>query len=125
MARKTKKFVAAMSALHDLGMQVSRGWWGMPAEQAYGLLQKHGLVWDSKQGRWLSVADEPADEASRLVRVRVWADRELVEDWTDDIVRFLERAGWDMVDRSEVYTCRPPKQLEGRIYLQMMPPAKG
>ena len=59
------------------------------------------------------------------MRIRVWADRELVEDWTDEIVRFLERAGWDMVDRSEVYVCRPPKQLEGRIYLQMVPPAKG
>ena len=121
MAKQTRKFKAAMEAVRARGGQPAVS---MHADGLYDRLQLQGLMWDSKAGKWVDVADELADEPSRLVRLRVWADRELVEDWAEDLVRLLEGAGWDLVDRSAVYGCRPPKQLEGRIYVQMAPPEK-
>ena len=94
-------------------------------DEVYGALQERGYMWDSEQKEWIELANEPADEPTKLVMVRVWADLEVVQEAADEVIKSLKRKGFDLVETSPVYPCRPPKQLEGRIYLKLLPPKKG
>lgn len=117
----TRKFVAAIAAAR------AHGWSPLPSARAvavYERLRELGLMWDSDAGVWVRLADEPANEPSALVRVRVWADGEIINEVADDVVGAMARRGWRLVERSMPYACRPPKQLEARVYLTLEPPAR-
>lgn len=58
----------------------------------------------------------PADPPSNLIRVRLWADASHVEQLADTVTQMLETSGYRVLERSN-YPCRPPKQLEARVYL--------
>jgi len=121
MSKKTFKYCAAIERGLKLGLTHEQ-MHGDGSEGLYLLLQKLQYAWDGNN--WASLKDEPADPASQLIRIRVWADAEVVEDFSADIAKVIEGAGFGMVEKSPVYTCRPPKQLEGCVYLTFNPPAK-
>jgi hypothetical protein len=113
--RRTAKYVVAEGAAKILRLE-----WGT-AEELYELLKKEGYMWDSKTGRWLYLPEMAADEPSKLIKVRVWAELGAVEAAADTLVAALPHLGGELVDRSEIYPCRPPKQKEGRVYLTFKP----
>lgn len=108
--RRTKKYVAALATARSL--QVSTN---CDQAELYSRLQSKNFFWDSGDGRW--VAGTAPDPATALVRIRVWASSETVPDVAEEVVRRMTRAGYSLVERSEPYQCRPPKQLESRVYL--------
>jgi hypothetical protein len=76
-----------------------------------------GYQWNSEAGTWDNWSAMDADQPTELIRVRAWARAEAVEMIADGIVEAMLAAGLQLVERSQPYVCRPPKQLESRIYL--------
>jgi hypothetical protein len=121
MPKMTAKYKAALDAAYKLKLQI-------PKDQVtlYSVIEEHGHLWDSDAGEWIDLADEHADEPTPCLLVRVWADAEIVEEYADLIEQRITRNKMaKLIERSKVYLCRPPKQLEGRIYLRFMPQGKG
>jgi hypothetical protein len=124
MAKMTAKYAAAWALLRKINfpsytIDIEK------QDEVYGALQDRGFMWDSTQKEWIDLGNEPADEPTKLVMVRVWADQEVVQEAADEVSKSLKRKGFDLVETSPVYPCRPPKQLEGRVYLKLLPPKKG
>lgn len=92
-------------------------------EDLYQSLQEIGYFWNSDRKEWEHHAIEEADDPTPFVLVRVWADAEIVEDVADDVTKGLKRL-YNLVERSQPYPCRPPKQLESRVYLRFVPREK-
>ena len=112
MAKMTVKYSAAMHLAYSLQVSPSED-----QNSLYGELAKRGYWWDSKQAKWVDLVDEPANPPTRLVNIRVWADKDAVEQMADDLVRAMQYCNLQLEKRSQVYPCRPPQQLEGRVYL--------
>jgi len=110
MPKMTAKYSAAVKAALMNKIPVSAD-----QEELYQSLQDGWVFWDSKTKEWTKSKEKPA-KPSELVHVRVWASDHLVdmiaEKLITDVFPRLE-----LVERSPVYRCRPPKQLEGRVYL--------
>jgi hypothetical protein len=119
LPKLTRKYSAALVAANALKIQIPKD-----QETLYELIEKNGRMWDSDQGEWIDLTDEEADEPTPCLMVRVWADSEIVEEYADLIVQKLKPRA-TLIERSKPYICRPPKQLEGRIYLRFMPQGKG
>ena len=47
----------------------------------------------------------------------MWAKAELVEELAQHLVEQSVEIGLRLVEKSKPYPCRPPNQLESRIYL--------
>jgi hypothetical protein len=122
MPKMTKKYSNALVASQWLVIRDE----DMPKDQEalYHLLADHGLYWDSKAQLWAKSADEPSDAPTPFVSIRLWCDAEIVADAADCLVDQLTQARFHLVERSEPYPCRPPKQREARIYLRFYPPRK-
>ena len=104
--KRTKKFVAAEETALKIGINVD--------SDIYKNLEAANYFWDSESGKW-SQGEEP-DPPSRLLKIRVWADTEKIQQDCEEIFEALDP--WFILEeQSEPYTCRPPKQLESRIYL--------
>lgn len=89
-------------------------------EELYTRLQKAGCFWNSDTKRWEEFDLEDADEPTKLIMVRVWADEEVIQEAADDVIR-TNKKHWELVERSEPFRCRPPKQREARVYLKFLP----
>lgn len=85
-------------------------------EQLYAELNRLGFYWNSKVQRW-ERNDQLADPPSQLLRVRVWAAAEKVEQMAEIAIESMQQYGLKLLERSEPYPCRPPKQADSRIYL--------
>lgn len=86
-------------------------------ETLYRALNTQGYYWDSKREMW-ERNHEPPDPPTDLVRIRVWAETSKVKQMADLIIDEMEASRkCEFIERSEPYQCRPPKQLESRIYL--------
>ncbi len=110
MTRQTAKYRAATALSERLGIRSTS-----EPDRLYLALQDAGYTWDSRLQTWNEM---PApNPPSRLIRLRVWADGEVVEELADDLVRLLDTLGLQCDERSEAYPCRPPQQLESRVYL--------
>jgi hypothetical protein len=115
MPKMTAKYSAArMTALKE-SLDISGN-----QEDLYQRLQKAGWFWDSDKKSWWYAPEEAADPATPLIMIRVWADLEVVEEAADEIIGKTKRY-FSLVEKSPVYPCRPPKQLEGRVYLKFLP----
>ncbi len=87
-------------------------------DQIYAELQKRGYFWDPKSSRWDHYSAEAASAPTDLIRMRVWAAAGEVEKIADLVVVQMNDFGrLKLVEQSEPYPCRPPKQLESRVYL--------
>lgn len=115
--RQTAKYAAAVATAHNHKL---------PAidthnrDQLYDLLQKHGFFWNSDLKDWEEFDPADADQPTPLINIRVWADGDIVEDVTGNLVRKVNPL-WTLVEQSKPYPCRPPKQLESRVYLKFLP----
>ncbi len=125
MPKMTAKWKAALSTARKV--------WKLSASEVqrfemqellYERLVEAGYLWDSTQQEWIELKAEPADPPGETIRIRVWADAEVVQEAADDMLASLKRRGFRMVEMSKPYPCRPPKQLESRIYLSLLPPDK-
>jgi hypothetical protein len=114
--RQTVKYKAAVKVAQKSGLM---DW----ATQAglYELLQCNGHMWDSKTGEWLHLPSMEADEPSPLIKVRAWAELGNVEAVSSCIANLMGCVGYELAEKSKVFPCRPPKQLEGRVYLTFLP----
>lgn len=92
-------------------------------EQLYSRLQEDGWYWNSDRKEWEHHDPTDADDPTPFVLVRVWADEEIAQEVADDVIKGMKRL-YNLVERSEPYRCRPPKQREARVYLRFMPKAK-
>lgn len=105
--KRTKKYVTALEiATLDHNSQ----------DELYSKLNGLGYYWNAVSGKW-ERDDTLPDPASDLFRVRLWADKEKVEEFAEVVSQLLRQSGYKLHDKSESYSCRPPKQNESRIYL--------
>lgn len=85
-------------------------------EELYRELNRLGFYWHPDKKKW-ERDDTPAKEATRLIKIRVWASTNTVQQAAELIVEQLEGTGLRLIEQSEMYQCRPPLQNESRIYL--------
>ena len=85
-------------------------------ESLYKQLNELGFFWDSKLQKW-ERDDRIADPPSDLIRVRVWAATDKVEQAAHCFIESAQEYGLKLQEQSGVYQNRPPKQNESRIYL--------
>ena len=115
--KQTKKFISACQKAIEKGVFKR----GTPIESQDWLYQKlmdAGVMWDSKIGKWVEFNREPANAPTPVIRVRVWG---ATGENLDEAVRTVKGAfgnGFEMVNQSLPYVCRPPQQLESRVYLE-------
>ena len=93
-------------------------------EDLYLACNMRGYFWGAKEGIWAKSDAEKAEPPSNDIRIRIWTDAEIVEDIAGDVEAALARYGLRLLERSRVYPCRPPKQLDGRVYLAFGLPEK-
>jgi len=113
MPKRTAKFVAAESTARKNKIRPTG-----EAEDLYNRLADAGFMWDSKRGEWINLAAEPAELPMNKIMVRVWSKGEEVRQIAEDLVMSMNMVGYSLIQMSEPYPCRPPKQLESRIYIE-------
>lgn len=118
MARRTRKYVAAERLASQLNIT---NWRQMIASGLYQELGEHGYHWNSDSGTWENWTAMPADGPSEVIRLRCWARTEVVEMIADGVIESMAAAGLRLIERSQPYVCRPPKQNDSRIYLTFSP----
>jgi len=107
--RQTKKYRAAQE-IATLTHQSQ--------EDLYSQLNNLGWFWNSKNQTW-ERDDRLAEPASNLLRIRVWAAADKVENLASIVAESLATYGLELLEQSEAYPCRPPKQSESRVYLTL------
>ena len=115
--KRTKKFTAACQKAIDLGI-FKRGTDIENQDWVYQKLMEHSVFWDSKVSKWVEFAKEPANAPTPLIRVRVWGATGATLDEAVSMVKGAFANGFDVVNQSLPYVCRPPQQLESRVYLE-------
>lgn len=111
MPKLTVKYRLACECANSLQIEVSEN-----QETLYRVLNEQGWYWDSSIQEWKQFT-EPADPPTELIRIRVWSDRSRVEGAAYQLRVAMEEQGYIFLEQSEPYACRPPKQLEYRVYL--------
>ena len=117
MPKLTAKYKAALDVAKVEGLQAE-------GEALYQVLAKLQYFWDADDQVWVVANLEDADPASQVLRIRVWTDLEIVADLARDLEMAWHGLGFGLVEKSKVYPCRPPKQLDGRVYLTFALPDK-
>ncbi len=105
--KRTRKFIAAESLASKIGVTID--------DDIYQNLEKNNYFWDSDDGEWIQ--GQAPDLPTNLIKIRIWADGEKIKQDCDKLLHALANQGFVLEERSEPYACRPPKQLESRIYL--------
>jgi hypothetical protein len=85
-------------------------------DELYQELNRLGWYWQPKKKEW-ERDDTPAKEVTQLVKIRVWAATDKVSLAADLLIEQLESIDFELIEKSTPYQCRPPQQLESRIYL--------
>lgn len=124
MPKKTAKYLqACTTATQQAGITALQIMGMANQDELYERLQKQGYHWNSKAGEWEYHKPESANDPTPLLYIRVWADADAVEQAADEVSQKLA-GGYALVERSRPYPCRPPKQLESRVYLKFLPKQK-
>jgi len=111
MPKRTVKYLQALEYVEYLGItDVS------DQEALYRSLQERGYFWDVEEKVWKRTS-QPADPPTQLIRIRVWSESTKIEETANRILTVLQDSGFELIERSQPYVCRPPKHLESRIYL--------
>ncbi len=85
-------------------------------DELYQELNRLGWYWQPKKKAW-ERDDTPALEASKLIKIRIWADSKKVDEAAALFIENAESAGLRLVEKSQPYPCRPPHQNDSRVYL--------
>lgn len=115
MPKMTAKYSSALTVARRAGIPVSND-----QEVLYKHLNENGLWWDSKAGDWIDFSAAPANEPTPKLMIRVWAEGKIVESRADEVIKGL-RGNFKLISRKGPYPCRPPEQLESRVYLEFLP----
>ena len=67
-------------------------------EPLYIRLGEKGLVWDSEIKEWLDLGNEPADEPTPDVLIRVWASSDKVGQAAQDLIDGLLMIGYEKIE---------------------------
>lgn len=113
MPKQTRKYATACELADQLNID-SRD--RSNQERLYRLLNEQGYYWDAGSQRWQQL-NQDADPPTDLIKVRVWAEDSKVRGAAYQMRVALKDQGYVFLEQSEPYPCRPPKQLESRIYL--------
>jgi hypothetical protein len=111
MPRQTRKWVTACELADRLRIEICEN-----QETVYSELNEAQYYWQSDRQDWILI-NTPADAPTELIKVRVWSDHTKVEGAAYQLRLAMEDQGYKFVEQSERYKCRPPKQLESRIYM--------
>lgn len=111
MPKQTQKYRTACELAERLSIEERDN-----SERLYRLLNEARYYWDTGSQTWLENTID-ADPPTELVRVRVWAEDSKVRGAAYQVRIAMEEQGYIFLQQSEPYPCRPPKQLESRIYL--------
>jgi hypothetical protein len=114
MAKRTTKYVRALEVAEHLAIAEVNN-----QEALYQLLNGQEYFWDAERKVWEQTS-EVAQPATKFIRVRVWTDSKKVQVAADDIkavLSVLDGTGYELIEESRPYVCRPPNQLDSRIYL--------
>lgn len=109
MPRQTLKYKRALEIIPEFPHQTS--------DELYIHLTDEGYYWDSNMQRWIYSASQQNDPPSNTIKVRVWFDKNQVQNVTDKLTELMEDEGYRLIEKSALYPCRPPKANDGRIYL--------
>jgi hypothetical protein len=120
MPRMTWKFSTALKLAHRLELDINDA----DRELIYQQLEEEGWHWNSQTSEWEQWADEPADEPTDLIMIRLWCASEVIAELAGDVIRQMKNIGLRLVEASPPYPCRPPKQQESRVYLKFFPERK-
>ncbi|MDZ8227540.1 hypothetical protein [Nostoc sp. ChiVER01] len=85
-------------------------------DELYTELNRLGWYWNSQKKEWAR-DDTPAKQATQLIRVRVWAATNKVEQAAELFLENAEENGLRLIEKSPPYVNRPPNQNDSRIYL--------
>lgn len=102
MPKQTAKYSSACRKANELNIST-----GGHQEELYQALNSQGFYWNSKEKIWEHLDDE-ADPSTELIRVRIWTDARFVEKAANDCIEGLSKQGMRLVEKSDVFTCRPP-----------------
>jgi hypothetical protein len=119
MPKMTKKYAAALELARKLGQVIP-----LNQEPLYQSLNDQGHHWNSDTGAWEQWANEPADEPTEFIMIRVWSAADVIGELANDVITQMRKVGLRLMEQSEVFPCRPPKQLEARVYLKFLPERK-
>lgn len=111
MPKQTRKYRTACELAEKLKIDERNN-----QERLYRLLNESSYYWDSGSQAWQRLT-ESADPPTELIRVRVWAEASKVEGAAYQMRLAMEEQGYIFLEQSQPCPCRPPKQLESRIYL--------
>jgi hypothetical protein len=109
--RQTRKLVTAISLYHDLGLSKSYD----SQDELYSLLNECNHFWNSQEKRW--VDGGTPDPPTNAIWVRVMSDAKIVSEIASVVAEAIAPYEIDLIDRSDLYPCRPPKQNDARVYL--------
>lgn len=115
--KKTRKYTGALSAAQAAGISTDGD-----QEALYQRLAQAGYFWESTRGQWTYTAPEAADPPTPLILVRIWAATDRVAAEAQREIDGRLAVGYQLIERSDPYVCRPPKQAESRVYLKFLPP---
>lgn len=107
--RQTKKYASACEILTFPHVT---------QEQLYQELNRLGWFWDSKKQQWIR-DDRIAEAPSKLIKIRLWANKDKVEQIADVLQEALAPYGLKVIEKSELCLCRPPQQNDARIYFTL------
>jgi hypothetical protein len=65
-----------------------------------------------------------AGTATRMVKIRLTASDEDVQDIAARIAEDLEGEGYELIEWTASYPCRPPDEDKSRVYLTALPKAQ-
>ena len=109
MIRQTRKYLEAKKITPNFKHESSA--------ELYRHLEANGYYWESDTNSWYHLPEEKRSEASKVIRVRVLTDRNEVESVAETVADVLKSHGFKLLEKSEMYPCRPPKINDGRVYL--------
>ena len=115
MPKMTQKYRTALENARNLSIEDS------DRDTLYEALEENGYFWNAEAKEWENCGGQEPDDPTPYLLVRVWADIDEVETHAARIIRLFQENGYILPEKSKVYPCRPPKQLEGRIYLRFLP----
>lgn len=116
--KRTAKLLAARAAIRDNRIDIDTH--VKDQQVLYDRLQAAGWWWSADRGEWV-LNTQPQAAPLDSVLIRVWAATGAVQAVADQVVFSLQTSGYKLIDRSQPYQCRPPKDAESRVYLRFLP----
>lgn len=56
---------------------------------------------------------------TQLINLRIWSAADCISVDVDRILHALVQSGFEVIEKSQPYSCRPPKHSEARVYIKL------